>query len=96
MKAPVLLVHFNRYYSTRLQLEVLQEIVPKRVLILSDGPQPRMADQIGCVNKFRALLDELPWRCKVPRFYRTKNWGCFRLICEGLDWIFHDVQQVLY
>ena len=93
MRTPVLLIHFNRPDVTRRQLEALRQIAPRRVWILCDGPRADVPGELDRVGEVRALLDELPWRCKVQRLYRTRNLGSYRNISEGLDWFFEDCES---
>jgi len=92
MRTPVLLIHFNRPDHTRRQVELLRKIAPFRVWILCDGPRAWVPGEIERVAEVRELLDELPWRCEVQRLYRTRNFGCFSNISEGVDWFFKDCE----
>ncbi|MFT4902153.1 MAG: hypothetical protein ACI81V_001438 [Lentimonas sp.] len=93
MRTPVLLIHFNRPESTRRQLKLLTAIAPRRVWIVCDGARAEHPGESERVAEVRALLDDLPWRCKVQRLYRTTNMGCFKNISDGLNWFFQDCES---
>ncbi|MGB0273033.1 MAG: glycosyltransferase family 2 protein [Opitutales bacterium] len=90
MNRPVLLVHYNRPFTTRRQLEALIPVAPRRIWILCDGPRAQVPGDAERVSQVRALLDTIPWDCEVKRLYRRTNLGCCRNMAEGITWFLND------
>ena len=62
---PVLLLIFNRPEYTRLNINNLKNIKPKKIFVFCDGPK-NQTDSILC-NKSINLLNKINWNCKIKK-----------------------------
>ena len=95
MDTPVALVIFRRPYHTQRVLEVLAEIRPKRMYVISDGPSKGNEDEALLVKECRELIDQIQWDCEILKNYSEENMGSRRRVVSGLDWVFETEDRAI-
>lgn len=94
-EVPVVVVVFNREDLARKMLERLEQIRPKKLFVISDGPRSHVEGEAQKVEKVRELFEHIFWDCDVQRCYAEENMGCDRRIPTGLDWVFEQVEEAI-
>ena len=62
---PVLLLAFNRPDTTRLVLEEIRKINPKKLFVSVDGA--RNEEELKKVNEVRKIVSSVDWDCKLKK-----------------------------
>jgi hypothetical protein len=93
VNVPIAVIIYNRPDHTAWMLGSLQEIRPKNLYVISDGPKD--ASDAEKVRETRELLTSLPWNCTVHKNYADRNLGCQERVNSGLDWLFDRVDRAI-
>lgn len=93
MKTPVLTIHFNRPYASKILIEKLKIVRPSRLYIGIDGPRASRLDEGRLVNSVKTLFDQIDWPCEVFKNYYVENQGCKRAVQGHLKWFFENESE---
>ncbi len=93
MKAPVVMVIFNRPSFTQRVFDRVREYAPPRLLVVADGPRSD-AEAVQCAAT-RAVIDRVDWPCEVLTNYADVNLGCDRRVTSGLSWAFEQCEEAI-
>ncbi len=93
MNTPVVFIVFNRPTETKRVFDVIRDIKPKKLFIISDGARNE-SDKL-LVQQTRLIIDSIDWQCEVYKNYSEKNLGCKKRISSGLDWVFDIVDEAI-
>lgn len=94
-ETPIAIFTFNRPQLTKRLLDILAQIKPSRLLVVSDGPRPHMASDVEKCQLVRGYFDNLDWECNVERNFAEKNMGSFPRNSSGLNWVFEQVEEAI-
>jgi hypothetical protein len=94
-ETPVALIIFNRPEQTRRVFETLQNVKPKVLLIIADGPRDDVSRDKNLVAQCRDIVSEVSWDCEVHTNFSSTNLGCRSRISSGLDWVFSLVDEAI-
>lgn len=79
---------FNRPQLTRLVIDAISTVRPKKLYVIADGPRPeRSEDQSNC-SACQRLIERIDWNCTIEKNYAETNLGCCERHKSGLDWVF--------
>ena len=92
---PVALLTFARPAETARVLQVIRQLRPRTLLVVSDGARQGRPDEAGRVAQTRALLDTIDWDCDLRTNFAPTNMGCRRRVSSGLDWVFQQVDRAI-
>ena len=92
---PVAIFSFNRPQLTERLIGILAQIKPRRILIVSDGPRPHVADDVEKCAAVRRLFDNLSWNCRIDRNFAESNMGSFSRNSTGISWVFDQVEEAI-
>ena len=92
---PVALFNFNRPHLTRKVFEIVRQIKPSHLLLVSDGPRANNSEDVHLCAEVRAIFEEINWECEVFRNFSGTNLGCDKRISSGLDWVFETVEEAI-
>jgi hypothetical protein len=93
---PVLLCVFNRPDLTKVALDNLRTVRPKRLYVSADGPRLDVPSDLMKCESVRAQFETIDWPCEVNTRFLTENQGCGRSIAGAIDWFFsHEEQGVI-
>lgn len=95
MKAPCVLIVFNR---PELAVQAAQAIAgarPSHVFVVADGPRTHVPEDAARCREVRSLVEEFPWPCPFTRLYADTNMGCGKRVSSGLDAVFEQVDRAI-
>lgn len=93
-ETPILLIIFNRPDTTRVVLQRIREVKPKRLFIAADGPRPNSStDAELCAQVRQETLKGIDWGCEVKTLFQDKNLGCRKGVATAIDWYFSQVEN---
>jgi hypothetical protein len=93
VRAPVLLVIFNRPEHTRRALDAIRIAKPETLLIAADGP--RSGAEAELCDQTREVIRQVDWPCTVLTDYSSKNLGCGVRVYTGIDWALTQFEEVI-
>lgn len=93
MKAPIVLITFNRPLLTKQVFNVISKAKPSVLFLISDGP--RNGAERKLVEETRQIISLIDWPCKVFRKYSDVNLGCKISVSSGLDWVFSRADRAI-
>lgn len=89
MKAPVLLLTFNRLETTKRVLEQIRQYAPSKLYVVNDGARSNKTGEDATVAQVRDLvLRSIDWPCEVITRFRDENLGCGKGVSDGINWFF--------
>lgn len=83
---PILFITFNRPEITRTTFDVIRNLKPTKLYLVSDGP--RNQNEKYLVEETRKLLEKIDWNCQVYKKYSDINLGCKNSVEQAIDWVF--------
>ena len=95
MRAPVLLIIFNRPDTTTRVLAEIAKAKPAKLFVFGDGPRPNRPDDIAKCAAARALVEHLDWECELTTNFLETNLGCGRGPAEGISWVFQHTDRAI-
>lgn len=94
MKAPVLLLVFNRPLMAMQVFNRIREYRPEQLFIAADGPRAdRPGEAVSCAATRQQLLESIDWPCRLHTLFRDQNLGCGKAISGALQWFFETVES---
>ena len=93
---PVLLIIFNRPYTTQLVFDVIRKARPRKLYIFADGP--RLGQELDSVRvrKVREIVTHVDWDCEVNVLLQEENLGCKNGPYTAMDWFFkHEEEGII-
>ena len=97
--APIVLFTYNRPDETLSVLNSLKNnvLAKKSILyIFSDNFNPNKKEDYFKVQITRQLLKNIKGFKKVKIIFRNKNYGLYNNIIKGLDFVFQNIQKLLF
>lgn len=93
MKAPVLLITFNRPVFTQKVLRAVREYMPEKLFIFQDGAREgNLEDVSKCASVREVIENGIDWPCQVEKCYSDINLGCGPGPAKALSWYFSQVE----
>lgn len=94
METPaVLLVIFNRPFTTQKVFEAIRAAKPSRLYIAADAPRAgNTSDEEKC-KATRAVTEHIDWPCEVKRLYQEQNLGCSVGPRSAFSWFFAQEKE---
>ena len=71
----VLLIFFTRHKQFKQVFEQVKKARPSELFLYQDGPRLDHPDDMENIKKCREIANDIDWKCKIHRFYQTKNIG---------------------
>ena len=97
MKAPVVLIAFNRPDLTRRVFARIREVKPRQLFVICDGPRVNHPADAQKVEEVRRIIaDGVDWPCDVKTQYAKQNLGCRKCLSTGIRWIFSIVEEAIF
>lgn len=88
----ILLFTYKRLDTTKVVLEQIKKVKPKRLYISSN--HPKNANEAKLVNELREFLDSfITWDCELKKLYRTKHLSAKESISSAITWFFSNEAQ---
>jgi hypothetical protein len=95
VRAPVVLLVFNRPNTTRIVFERIREVRPSLLLVVADGPRSDCPEDARRCREVRKIVERIDWPCELLRNYSSINLGCKARIADGLNWVFRKVDRAI-
>lgn len=92
MNTPLLILVYNRPLETKILINALRKIKPKKIFISSDGPTNNPLD-IKKNNDVKTILKEINWTQNIQFNYLEKNYGCKESVSKAINWFFNNVKM---
>ena len=92
---PIALIIFNRPNLTRLLIDRIRPIQPRRLFVIADGPRQNRDNESEKVSLTRRLIERIDWPCDLTRLYASENLGCGYRIRSGINQVFQSVDQLI-
>jgi len=89
----VLLLVFKRPDLTRLVLDVIRKVQPKKLYISSDGPNANNPGEAELVEKVRKVTETIDWDCDIKTNFHEENLGCRIAVSTAIDWFFEHEEE---
>ncbi|TGK14540.1 glycosyl transferase [Leptospira stimsonii] len=93
MKAPVLLIAFNRPDFTSIVFETIRHYKPSKFYIAVDGPREKRTQEVADCERVRKVAERIDWACEVKTLYRNENLGCKLAVSSAIDWFFENEEM---
>ena len=94
MRAPILLITFNRPDHVRRVLSVIREQQPRELFVFQDGAREGNAsDQEKCAAVRDIVKGLVDWDCNLHTYYSDRNLGCGAGPMTAIDWFFSQVEE---
>lgn len=90
---PVTVIIFNRPEITKVLGDVIRQVSPDRLFIISDGARKDHAGEEDKVNECRRIMEDAGKDSEIIRCYSDENMGCDPRIVSGLDLVFSKVDR---
>ena len=90
---PILFLTFNRPLETKLVFEAIKLIKPKKLFIACDGPRLNHKTDNLNVQKVRAIVKGVSWKCDVEYLFSNVNLGCGPGVSGAINWFFSRVDH---
>ena len=92
MNTPILILVYNRPFETKVLVNSLSKIKPKKIFISSDGPKNNTLD-IKKNYEVKNILKKINWTKEIQYNYMNKNYGCKESVSRGISWFFNKVKM---
>ena len=89
IKAPILILLFNRPKFTLDLINKIKRFKPKKLYIHCDGPRKNIKSDKKKISKIKKIIKrEINWKCKLITKYQKRNIGLREAIINGIDFFF--------
>ncbi len=95
LRAPVVLLVFNRPDTPSRVFEAVAGARPRRLLVIADGPRADRHGEADACAAARAVTERVDWECEVARNYSDTNLGCAHRVATGINWAFQNVEEAI-
>jgi len=91
---PIVIIVYNRPFQTKKLLKKLEDVKPKNLIIISDGPKKNSLD-IKKNLEVRKITKKINWSCKKIYINSKHNLGLKKRIYTGLNFVFKKFDQAI-
>ncbi len=95
IKAPVLLIIFNRPDTTQEVFNAIRKARPPKLYVASDGARADRPDEVAKVNEARRIATEVDWDCELHTKFEEQNLGCGPGPKSGISWVFENEDRAI-
>lgn len=95
MKAPVLLIGFNRPENMGKVFSQIKKAQPDVLYIAVDGPRPDREGEKEKCEECRAFAKQVDWPCELHTLFRDKNVGCALGVSGAISWAFEKEDRLI-
>lgn len=90
---PITVIIFNRPEITKMLADVISQVKPDRLFIISDGARKDHAGEDDKVVKCRRIMEDAGKDSEIIKCYSDENMGCDPRIVSGLNFVFSKVDR---
>ena len=95
MKAPVLLIGFNRPENMIQVFSRIREARPDVLYVAVDGARPDKDGEEEKCQQCRDLVKQVDWPCELHTLFREKNAGCALGVSGAISWAFEKEDRLI-
>ncbi len=95
MKAPVLLIGFNRPDNMCEVFAQIKKAQPEVLYIAVDGPRPDKEGEAEKCQQCQQLAKQVDWPCELYTLFREKNVGCALGVSGAISWAFEKEDRLI-
>lgn len=95
VKAPILLIGFNRPEEIRRNIENLRQVSPQKLYITIDGPRIGNESDLHLVEEVRAVVKDIDFCPHIEYRIHETNQGGNYTICTGISWVLSKEKSVI-
>lgn len=96
LTTPVVFTIFNRPQLTKKSFEAIRNQKPTKLFIIADGPRSAHIQDKKLCDEVRKIVNNIDWPCEVHRNYVEHNLGLKKRTISGLDWVFTQVDRIIF
>lgn len=93
MRSAILLLVFNRPYTTLKVFETIRAARPPRLYLAADGPRQEKIGELQLCQEVRNIVTQVDWPCEVFTLFRSENLGCKKAVSQAIDWFFEHEEE---
>lgn len=92
LKTAILLLTYKRLDTTKQIFEAIKKAKPQKIYISSNFGKNK--EEVKKIIEVRTYLEEnIDWKCKVSKLYRTRYLSAKLSISGAIDWFFKNEEQ---
>lgn len=92
---PVVLLVYNRPWTTHRVFEAVRAARPCQLLVVGDGPHPERFNDVQRCAEVRSVINGVDWHCDVRTNFSHINLGTAARVASGFDWVFEQVEEAI-
>lgn len=95
IKAPVLLITFNRPENTKKVLDKIKIEKPPKLYIFNDGPREHNENDEIARQEIKEMIRSIDWQCEIKTNYQDSNLGCGQGVSTAITWAFTNEEYLI-
>jgi len=95
IKAPILLIGFNRPENTKKVFAKIREAKPKKLYFAVDGPREENKDDYILTKEVKDIISMVDWDCNVYTRFSDINQGCGYGPYNAISWVFENEDRAI-
>ncbi len=95
VKAPVLLIAFNRPDTTKEAFNSIRKVKPEKLYVAIDGPRVNKDGESELCNEVIQITKNVDWECETNYLIREKNLGCKYGVSGAISWALEKEDRVI-
>lgn len=89
---PILIIGYNRPDKLRNLIEAIRFYSPSNICVALDGPKKNNMKDLASVEKSRAAIDLIDWKCNLRTLIQIENLGCKKGVTGAINWFFSNYE----
>jgi hypothetical protein len=94
-EVPILITSFVRHESLKVLFNIIRNLKPARLFLVSDGPRKNYSQDIYKIEKCREILSGVDWECDVHHIYFDENMGILEAAHKAIRFAFGLVDELI-
>lgn len=95
VEAPVLLIVFNRPYTTQKVFDAIKKAKPQKLYIAADAPRIGNLEEEKNCALVKEIVKQVDWDCDVNYRFAETNQGCGPGPYNAITWAFENEDQLI-
>ncbi|MBM9501984.1 glycosyl transferase [Leptospira sp. 201903071] len=93
MKAPILLIAFNRPHLTSIVFETIRQYKPSRFYLAVNAPRADKEGETERCNEVRNILKKVDWDCEIRTLFREEHLQLKVSVSSAITWFFENEEM---
>jgi len=95
IKAPVLLIAFNRPETTKIAFNSIRHAKPLKLYVAVDGPREGNIKELDLVNQVKNIVQDVNWDCETHYKFNDKNLGAEVTVSSAVTWSLMEEEYII-